>query len=80
MLDQGWQWQCSLLKPGLKRTMKLSLISKSAALCLNLLCQTAGSPLRGTVTLAWSAPLVSVLYLFSFFGRGDVGLVSVLAS
>ena len=28
----------------------------------------------------WSAPLVSVLYFFSFFGRGGVLLVSVLAS
>ena len=28
----------------------------------------------------WSAPLVSVLYFFSFFGRAGVLLVSVLAS
>jgi len=54
--------------------------SKAAAWCLNLVCQRVGLLLRGTLTLVWSLPFVSVLYSSSFFGRGGVVLVSLLAS
>jgi len=54
--------------------------SKAAAWCLNLVCQRVGLLLRGTLTLVWSLPFVSVLYSSSFFGRGGVLLVSLLAS